>query len=107
MGKGAGVVASGDGRCRAMTGSRRGIGAALVDPAMELDCGDEEASATTVGRGDVGLAAAAGRSPQIQSGAEGRGGSREWGGSGATGGLGFRSGTGEIGQGYWGGPADC
>ena len=80
----------------------------MVDPAMGLDCGDEEASATTVGRGDVGLAAAAGRSPQIQSGAEGRGGSREWGGgSGATGGLGFWSGTGEIGQGYWGGPADC
>ena len=68
MGKGAGVVASGDGRCRAMTGSTRGIGAALVDPAMGLDCGDEEASATTVGRGDVGLAAAAGRSPQIQIG---------------------------------------
>ena len=79
MGKGAGVVASGDGRCRALTGSMRGIRAALVDPAMELDCRDEEASATTVGRGDVGLAAAAGRSPQIQSGAEGRGGSREWG----------------------------
>ena len=90
-----------------MTGSRRGIRAALVDPAMELDCGDEEASATTVGRGDVGLAAAAGRSPQIQSGAEGRGGSREWGGKWGDRGLGFRSGTGEIGQGYWGGPADC